>query len=43
MGLVYADSTGQINDAVHRVNTISEDNRKNINILVKEISKFKVE
>jgi methyl-accepting chemotaxis protein len=32
-----------INIAVHRVNTISGENKNNIDILVKEIAKFKVE
>jgi methyl-accepting chemotaxis protein len=38
-------STGaeQINVAINRVNTISEDNKTNIDVLVKEVSKFKVE
>jgi methyl-accepting chemotaxis protein len=38
-----ASGTEQINAAVHRVNEISGKNRENIDILVKEISKFKVE
>jgi methyl-accepting chemotaxis protein len=33
----------QINVAVSRVNTISGDNRENIDVLVREVSKFKVE
>jgi methyl-accepting chemotaxis protein len=33
----------QINVAVNRVNTISGENRESIDILVKEVSKFKVE
>jgi methyl-accepting chemotaxis protein len=33
----------QINTAVNHVNTISGENKESINILVKEISKFKVE
>ncbi|MDR0601139.1 MAG: methyl-accepting chemotaxis protein [Treponema sp.] len=38
-------STGadQINIAVSRVNTISGDNKENIDILVKEVSKFRVD
>jgi methyl-accepting chemotaxis protein len=38
-------STGaeQINVAINRVNTISEDNKANIDVLVNEVSKFKVE
>jgi methyl-accepting chemotaxis protein len=38
-------STGadQINVAVNRVNTISGENKENIDILVREVSKFKVE
>jgi methyl-accepting chemotaxis protein len=38
-----ASGTEQINAAVHRVNEISGKNRDNIDILVREISKFKVE
>ncbi|MDR1429895.1 MAG: methyl-accepting chemotaxis protein [Spirochaetaceae bacterium] len=33
----------QINVAVNRVNTISGENKKNIEILVQEVSKFKIE
>jgi methyl-accepting chemotaxis protein len=33
----------QINIAVNRVNTISNENKESINILVNEVSKFKVE
>jgi methyl-accepting chemotaxis protein len=33
----------QINTAVNRVNTISDDNKKTIEILVQEVAKFKVE
>jgi methyl-accepting chemotaxis protein len=33
----------QINVAVNRVNTISGQNKDNIDILVREVSKFKVE
>jgi methyl-accepting chemotaxis protein len=38
-------STGadQINVAINRVNTISGENRENIDVLVKEVSRFKVE
>jgi methyl-accepting chemotaxis protein len=38
-----AAGADQINIAVSRVNTISGDNRDNINVLVTEIAKFKVE
>ncbi|MDR3334805.1 MAG: methyl-accepting chemotaxis protein [Treponema sp.] len=38
-----ATGAEQINIAVNRVNTISGDNRDNIDILVKEIARFKVE
>jgi methyl-accepting chemotaxis protein len=38
-----AAGADQINIAVNRVNTISGDNKENINILVEEVSKFKVE
>ncbi|MDR1105632.1 MAG: methyl-accepting chemotaxis protein [Treponema sp.] len=38
-----ATGADQINVAVSRVNTISGDNKENIDILVKEVSKFKVE
>jgi methyl-accepting chemotaxis protein len=33
----------EINVAVNRVNTISGENKENINVLVREVSKFKVE
>ncbi|MDR1029339.1 MAG: hypothetical protein LBL76_00540, partial [Treponema sp.] len=33
----------QINAAVHRVNKISNQNKKNTNVLVQEVSHFKVE
>jgi methyl-accepting chemotaxis protein len=33
----------QINIAINRVNTISGENKENIDVLVKEVSKFKVE
>jgi methyl-accepting chemotaxis protein len=38
-------STGadEINVAINRVNTISGENKRNIDVLVKEVSKFKVE
>ena len=38
-----ASGAEQINVAVNRVNEISVQNRENINLLVKEVSKFKVE
>ena len=38
-----ASGADQINIAVNRVNTISEQNKESINTLVKEISQFKVE
>jgi methyl-accepting chemotaxis protein len=38
-----ATGADQINVAVNRVNTISGENKNNINILVEEVSKFKVE
>jgi methyl-accepting chemotaxis protein len=38
-----AAGADQINIAINQVNTISGDNRENINILVKEVSRFKVE
>jgi methyl-accepting chemotaxis protein len=38
-----ATGADQINVAVSRVNTISGENRESIDILVKEVSKFKVE
>jgi methyl-accepting chemotaxis protein len=38
-----ASGTEQINVAVHRVNEISNKNRENIDVLVQEVSKFKVE
>jgi methyl-accepting chemotaxis protein len=37
-----ATGANQINVAVHRVNEISGQNRENINVLVKEVSRFKV-
>jgi len=33
----------QINDAVNRVNEISGDNRENIDELLKEVARFKIE
>jgi methyl-accepting chemotaxis protein len=38
-----ASGADQINVAVDRVNTISGQNKENIDILVREVSKFKVE
>jgi methyl-accepting chemotaxis protein len=38
-----ASGADQINIAVTRVNTISGENKENINVLVQEISRFKVE
>jgi methyl-accepting chemotaxis protein len=38
-----ASGADQINVAVNRVNTISGENKGSIDILVKEIAKFKVE
>ena len=38
-----AAGTNEINTAIHEVNTISGHNKDNIDILVKEISRFKVE
>jgi methyl-accepting chemotaxis protein len=38
-----ADEANQINLAVSRMNDISEQNKKNIDVLVNEVSKFKVE
>ncbi|GHU36693.1 methyl-accepting chemotaxis protein [Spirochaetia bacterium] len=38
-----ASGAGQINEAVSRVNTLSSDTKSNIDVLVREISKFKVE
>jgi methyl-accepting chemotaxis protein len=38
-----ASGADQINIAVNEVNTISEQNKDNIDILVKEVSKFKVD
>jgi methyl-accepting chemotaxis protein len=38
-----ASSAGHINVSVHHVNGISVENKDNINVLIKEIAKFKVE
>jgi methyl-accepting chemotaxis protein len=38
-----AQGADQINIAVHHVNEISVKNREGIDILVKEVAKFKVE
>ncbi|MDR0663518.1 MAG: methyl-accepting chemotaxis protein, partial [Spirochaetaceae bacterium] len=38
-----ATGADQINVAVTRVNTISGENKESIDMLVKEVSKFKVE
>jgi methyl-accepting chemotaxis protein len=38
-----AAGADQINIAVNRVNTISGENKENINVLVQEVSKFRVE
>jgi methyl-accepting chemotaxis protein len=38
-----ATGANQINDAVSRVNEISVQNKENIDVLVMEVSKFKVE
>jgi methyl-accepting chemotaxis protein len=38
-----ATGADQINVAVNRVNTISGENKENIDVLVREVSKFKVE
>jgi len=38
-----ASGADQINSAVHQVNEISTKNREGINILMKEVSRFKVE
>jgi methyl-accepting chemotaxis protein len=38
-----ATGADQINVAVNRVNTISGDNKENIDVLVGEVGKFKVE
>jgi methyl-accepting chemotaxis protein len=34
--------TEQVNGAVNRVNEISDQNRENIDVLVREVSKFKI-
>ncbi|MDR1126776.1 MAG: methyl-accepting chemotaxis protein [Treponema sp.] len=38
-----ASGTDQINTAVSQVNNLSNDNRNHIDVLVKEVSKFKIE
>ncbi|MDR3248030.1 MAG: methyl-accepting chemotaxis protein, partial [Treponema sp.] len=38
-----AAGAGQINAAVSRINTISNENKENIDILVREVSRFKIE
>ncbi|MDR0645349.1 MAG: methyl-accepting chemotaxis protein, partial [Treponema sp.] len=38
-----ATGAEQINVAVSRVNEISDQNKENIDVLVREVSKFKVE
>jgi methyl-accepting chemotaxis protein len=38
-----ASGADQINTAVVRVNAISGTNRENIDVLISEVSKFKVE
>jgi methyl-accepting chemotaxis protein len=38
-----AAGADQINAAVNRVNDLSERNRENINTLMKEVSRFKIE
>jgi methyl-accepting chemotaxis protein len=38
-----ASGADQINDAVTQVNTISGKNKESIDVLVREVSKFKVE
>jgi methyl-accepting chemotaxis protein len=38
-----ATGADQINIAVNRVNEISGQNKENIDVLVKEVSRFKVE
>jgi methyl-accepting chemotaxis protein len=37
-----ASGADQINEAVNQVNSISENNKENLDILVKEVSRFKV-
>ncbi|GHU27162.1 hypothetical protein FACS1894164_19120 [Spirochaetia bacterium] len=37
-----ASGADQINMAVNRVNTISVQNKENIDVLIRELSKFKV-
>jgi methyl-accepting chemotaxis protein len=38
-----ASGADQVNVAIHRVNELTGQNRDNIDILVKEVSKFKIE
>jgi methyl-accepting chemotaxis protein len=38
-----AAGTDQINLAVDRVNTLSGENKENVEVLVREVSKFKIE
>jgi methyl-accepting chemotaxis protein len=38
-----ASGAAQINVAVNRVNTLSGENKSNIDVLVQEVSRFKVE
>jgi methyl-accepting chemotaxis protein len=38
-----ATGADQINVAVHRVNELSGKNRENIDMLLREVAKFKVE
>ena len=38
-----ASGAGQINIAVNEVNTLSSRNRDNIDIMVEEVSRFKIE
>jgi methyl-accepting chemotaxis protein len=38
-----ASGADEINVAINRVNTISGENKNNIDVLVREVSKFKVE
>ncbi|MDR2632633.1 MAG: methyl-accepting chemotaxis protein [Treponema sp.] len=38
-----AEGAAEINETVNRVNTISGENKENIEVLVREVSKFKIE
>jgi methyl-accepting chemotaxis protein len=38
-----ATGADEINDAINQINTISGANKENIEMLVREVSKFKVE